>query len=559
MFNSRNSSGKIIATLLSLALVVIGVPCTVFAQQSEFRGIWVTTVYSKDYPASGYTTDATLLKNEAVKILDNVKDMGFNAVFLQVRPSADAFYKSNLFPWSKYLTGTQGVAPENDFDPLAFFVEEAHKRGLELHAWLNPYRVTASKTDNGLLAANNPAVRYPELTVIHTDGKVYFNPGEPAARQLIIDGIKEIIDNYEVDGIHLDDYFYPGADFNDSYTYAKYGEGFSNREDWRRNNNDLLIRGIYDTIHEKGAGLRFGVSPAGIWANKASNPLGSDTRGNQTYYALYADTRGWVKKGYVDYILPQIYWNIGYSAADYEKLVNWWSDVVEGTGVKLYIGQAAYKAGDSQPSSPWYGVSEIERQLNLNRNTQNVSGYSMFTYDSCIGNQPMNDLLKQLNRTADVPSAKDVSFTGEAVEGQKLTAAYTYFDPLGRYEKDTAFEWYIADKGSHNYEIIPGEKSRTLLVKKEYTGKKIRVKVIPKNGEAQGIGVFGENGRNTVIARGDVTKDGVVDYKDALHLLQYTAGKVSLDSQAQAAADCDGRNGIGAGDVRTILGLLAWN
>jgi len=272
----------------------------------EFRGVWVSSVFNLDYP-SKKTTDDVTLKNEAIKILDNAEDMGFNAVLLQVKPSSDAIYPSKIFPWSQFLTGTQGLAPDNNFDPLEFFIEEAHKRGIELHAWINPYRITADPSFNNMLASNNPAVLHPELTVLHTDGKLYFNPGEPEARQLIIDGIKEILDNYDVDGIHIDDYFYPGKDFNDAETYAKYGQGFADINDWRRNNNNLLIKEISKTVHNKDTELKFGVSPSGIWANKKTSQLGSQTSGWETYSNQFADSRLWVKEGYVDYIMPQIW------------------------------------------------------------------------------------------------------------------------------------------------------------------------------------------------------------------------------------------------------------
>ncbi len=430
-------------------------PSFVYGAENEFRGIWVSTVFAIDYPSSGYTTDCEVLKSEAIDLLDNISEMGFNAVFLQVRPSCDAFYKSEIFPWSKYLTGTQGQSPDNDFDPLAFFVDEAHKRGLELHAWINPYRVTATSSDNDLLSANNPAVLYPELTVTYTDGKIYLNPGEPKARQLILDGIDEIITNYDVDGIHLDDYFYPGEDFDDTDAFQKYGQEFSSIGDWRRNNNDLLISGINDLIEDKNPDIEFGVSPGGIWANESSNLLGSETNGNQTYYDSYADTRKWVKEEYVDYILPQIYWNIGHAAADYKVLVNWWSEASESTNVELYIGQAAYKAGSDDISDPWYGVSEIREQVDLNRNTSNVNGYSMFSYNSFVNNQELKELIKEL---------------------QNL----------------------------------------------EYT-------------------------------RGDVTQDGVVNCKDALHLLQYLVEIVELDSQGKATADFNDSGDISILDVEGIL------
>lgn len=370
-----------------------------------FRGVWVASVYGLHYP-SKVTTDDASLKKDAIAILDNAKDMGFNAIVFQVRPSNDALYPSKLYPWSKYLTGKEGQAPENGFDPLQFFIEEAHKRGLQLHAWINPYRITAKPEDNVGLTAQNPAMQHPEWTVTHSDGKMYWNPGEPGVRDYILQGVKEIVDNYDVDGVQIDDYFYPGSTFADSAAFAKYGSGFSSIEDWRRDNIDQLVKAIHDIVHTKGSDLVFGVSPMGIWANKGTNSKGSDTGGSESYTKNYADSRGWVKKGYLDYIIPQIYWNIGFKIADYETLVNWWSDVVEGTDVDLYIGQAAYRTGNTDSSSPWYGVSEIERQVNLNRTKDQVKGYCMYAYSSFSKNAQLVDLMKKLNET---PLASDTS------------------------------------------------------------------------------------------------------------------------------------------------------
>ena len=355
------------------------------------RGLWVASVVNIDYPSKP-TADPEILKKEALEILDNAKNTGLNAVFLQVRPTADAFYKSKYFPWSKFLTGTQGKAPDKNFDPLAFWIEEAHTRGIELHAWINPYRITkktaseAKPTINSL-HYSHPARKNPEWVVQYKDGNLYFDPGIPAVRKLIVDSIMELVENYDIDGIHFDDYFYPGRDFNDSKTYAAYGKGFKNIGDWRRNNVNQLVSEVYDAIKSTDRDVRFGISPFGIWANKKNNSLGSDTNGLETDYDHFADARKWVKDGIVDYICPQLYWNIGYKVADYSKLLTWWKDVVSGTSVDLYIGHAAYKAGDQDKTSPWHGVAEIERQLLLNRQYPEVKGSLFFNYAS-LANSP---------------------------------------------------------------------------------------------------------------------------------------------------------------------------
>lgn len=349
--------------------------------QDEMRGIWVSTVYSLDYPESA-TVDDEELRRQADEILDSSKAMGMNAVFLQVRPSADAFYESDYYPWSRYLSGTQGLAPENGFDPLKYWVEAAHERGMELHAWINPYRVTRSgESEYQALSADNPARQHPEW-LIKYDGNYYFDPALPEVRRLVTDGALEIVNNYDVDGIHLDDYFYPGQDFADQASYEKYGSGFSDIGDFRRDNVNQLIRMLDEELHAADSDLSFGVSPSGIWANKSTLPEGSDTAGTESYSRYYADSVYWAEAGIVDYLAPQIYWNIGYSIADYQILANWWSDMLEGTGVKLYIGMADYKAAEAagDPSSAWYGTAELERQMNLNRSISGISGEIHFRY-----------------------------------------------------------------------------------------------------------------------------------------------------------------------------------
>jgi uncharacterized lipoprotein YddW (UPF0748 family)/N-acetylmuramoyl-L-alanine amidase len=369
-------------------------------EKSELRGVWVATVINIDYPSKP-TADSEVLKGEALKILDNAEQLGLNAVFLQVRPTSDAIYKSRYFPWSKYLTGRQGLMPSDNFDPLEFWISEAHKRGIELHAWINPYRITKktaseSKYDLTSLDASNPARLNPDWVVKHSDGNLYYNPGIPEVRRLVIDGVLEIVQNYDVDGIHFDDYFYPGKDFDDKAAFAKYGAAYTNIDDWRRANVNALIGDLSKTIKAARRDVRFGISPFGIWANKSINAFGSDTKGMQSYYDQYADTRRWVREGLLDYIAPQLYWDIGYKIADYSKLLTWWQNTTAGTGVDLYIGQAAYRSGNSDPSNPWYGVSEIEKQMQLNTRTPGVRGSIFFSSKSLTDNQALSAVIKAM-------------------------------------------------------------------------------------------------------------------------------------------------------------------
>jgi hypothetical protein len=226
---------------------------------------------------------------------------------------------------------------------------------------------------------------------------MYFDPGNPRARQLIIDGIAEILRNYNVDGIHLDDYFYPGVDFPDQDTFQRYGAGFTNINYWRRHNVTELVKGIQAIVRETRPSAQFGISPFGIWANRSSHPLGSATSGNESYTRMFADTRLWVQNGYIDYIMPQLYWHIGFDRACYEILLNWWTDVVEGTNVRLYIGLGAYRVVDVGPTSVWYRGEELRRQVAMNRQNNSVAGHVFFTYNSFVRVPVLQDLMRELH------------------------------------------------------------------------------------------------------------------------------------------------------------------
>ena len=382
---------RILSVILVLAMLI---PAAYAAQpaQDGMRGVWVSSVANIDYPSQqGLSADQ--LKSEADTILNNIAAMGLNTVFLQVRPSADALYQSALFPWSRYVSGTAGQAPDGDFDVLAYWVEGAHSRGLQLHAWLNPYRITRDgKEELDSLPETSPAKQHPEW-VVEYEGNYYFNPGLPAVQQLVVDGAAEIVRNYDVDGIHLDDYFYPGTDFNDATAYARYGDDFDDIGDWRRDNVNTLIASLDETVHAINPELSFGVSPAGIWDNKADNPKGSDTNGRSSYREIYCDSVEWIKRGTVDYICPQLYWSIGYEIADFEVLVDWWQDIVSTSDVALYIGIGAYRAAEAEPGDVWYGTAELERQLDMLDNSIDIQGEVFFSYASLMEAQGCSDFL----------------------------------------------------------------------------------------------------------------------------------------------------------------------
>ena len=384
--------------LLALALAcVLTLVTPAFAAgtpsaSGEMRGVWVSSVYNLDYPSSP-TTDSDKLKAEADEILDNCVKWGLNAVFLQVRPSGDALYKSDLFPWSKYLTGSVGTAPQDGFDPLEYWVEAAHKRGLELHAWINPYRITRSKdTEWNSLPSTHPAKMNPDWVVKYSDGNYYFDPGIPEVRDLVTRGAVEIVQNYDVDGLHMDDYFYPGTDFNDAATYQKYGSSFSNIADFRRDSVNQLVAQLDTAVHNIDPDIQFGISPSGIWANKSTDPRGSNSSGSEHYVSSYADSLYWIENGLVDYIIPQIYWEIGHKLADFATLADWWNDAVAGSDVHLYIGMGAYRCADN-PTGVWTTTDPLFDSLAYLENKDNVGGCVFFRYGSIPAVSGMADRL----------------------------------------------------------------------------------------------------------------------------------------------------------------------
>lgn len=387
-------SFRLLALVLACVLTLVtpafaaGTP----SASGEMRGVWVSSVYNLDYPSSP-TTDSDKLKAEADEILDNCVKWGLNAVFLQVRPSGDALYKSDLFPWSKYLTGSVGTAPQDGFDPLEYWVEAAHKRGLELHAWINPYRITRSKdTEWNSLPSTHPAKMNPDWVVKYSDGNYYFDPGIPEVRDLVTRGAVEIVQNYDVDGLHMDDYFYPGTDFNDAATYQKYGSSFSNIADFRRDSVNQLVAQLDTAVHNIDPDIQFGISPSGIWANKSTDPRGSDTNGSEHYVSSYADSLYWIENGLVDYIIPQIYWEIGHKLADFATLADWWNDAVAGSDVHLYIGMGAYRCADN-PTGVWTTTDPLFDSLAYLENKDNVGGCVFFRYGSIPAVSGMADRL----------------------------------------------------------------------------------------------------------------------------------------------------------------------
>ncbi|GHE42187.1 glycosyl hydrolase [Streptosporangium violaceochromogenes] len=352
--------------------------CRVDADQPkrQLRGVWIATVKNIDWP-SRTGLPVARQRAEYIRLLDSAVKHRFNAVFVQVRPASDAFYRSSLEPWSQYLTGTAGKDP--GWDPLTFLVAEAHRRGLEFHAWFNPYRAAY---DGGVdrLPDNHPARRNPGWIVRH-EGKVYYNPGLPEVRDHVTAVVKDVVSRYDVDGVHFDDYFYPypgsGARFDDAAAFKRYGNG-ATRADWRRGNVNKLIAQVHEAVHGTRPHVKFGVSPFGIWRNRSDDPTGSATSGMSAYDAIYADARHWIREGTVDYVMPQLYWPRGFKVADYDVLMPWWAKEVKGTGVHLYIGQGLYRVGATDTPA-WTRPGELPSHLARNREHDEVRGDVYFS------------------------------------------------------------------------------------------------------------------------------------------------------------------------------------
>ncbi len=344
----------------------------------QMRAEWIAGVQNIDWPSrTGLTPDQQ--RAELRALYDRSEANGLNAVFVQIRPTADAFWPSPHEPWSEWLTGTQGRDP--GYDPLEFAVEEAHARGLEFHGWFNPYRV-AMHGDPARLTADHPARRNPDWTFTY-GGRLYYDPGIPEVREFVIGAMMHAVENYDMDGVHFDDYFYPypvdGQEIPDADTFAEHGGSYADIGDWRRDNVNAMVREMDAAVHAAKPHVKFGISPFGIWRNASTDPKGSDTGGLQSYDAQFADSRRWVREGWVDYINPQVYWEIGLPVADYAELVPWWEQVVEGTGVHLYIGQAAYKVGNA---GAWSDPRELARHLDFNRDHPGVLGDVYFSATS---------------------------------------------------------------------------------------------------------------------------------------------------------------------------------
>ena len=345
----------------------------------EFRGAWIQAVNGQ---FRGIPTEK--LKQTLIDQLNSLQGAGINAIIFQVRPEADALYASQLEPWSRFLTGVQGQAPSPYWDPMQFMIDECHKRGMEFHAWINPYRVKTSLKSE--LSPNHLYNIHPEWFVTYNN-QLFFDPALPESRRHICMVVADIVSRYDVDAIHMDDYFYPypakGMDFPDDASFARYGGGFTNRADWRRSNVNILIQKIHETIRGLKPWVKFGISPFGIYRNEKNDPLGSKTNGLQNYDDLYADVLLWARNGWVDYNSPQIYWQIGHPAADYETLVKWWAKNTENR--PLFIGQSVMNTiQNADPKNP--SMNQLPRKMALERAYQTIGGSCQWPASAVVEN-----------------------------------------------------------------------------------------------------------------------------------------------------------------------------
>lgn len=371
-------------------LIIILFKCSPLLAQVnfEFRGVWVATVENIDWPSQkGMGVEEQ--KSSFIHLLDQHKRNGFNTIIMQIRPSADAFYPSPFEPWSEYLMGKQGEAPTPFYDPLSFMIEETHKRGMEFHAWINPYRAVFNVTKSSL-AHDHITILHPEWFITYGSIK-YFNPGLPEVRSFVSEIVRDIVKRYNIDGLHMDDYFYPyklpNKEFADQKAFLKYGNGLK-KDEWRRSNCDSIIKNISEIICETNFRVKFGISPFGVWRNKSTDTCGSNTKAGVTCYdELYADVLLWLKNGWIDYITPQLYWERGHKLCDYDELLSWWNEHTYGR--HLFIGHGIYRANSN---IAWKNKNEIPNEIKALREYSTTQGSCFFS---------SKDLLKNVNGWAD--------------------------------------------------------------------------------------------------------------------------------------------------------------
>ncbi len=392
--------GKRIQIWWHLVGICVGLSTSVHAQglKHEFRGAWIATVINLDWPSeAGFNTSEQ--KSELVSMMDQLAESGINAIIFQIRSESDAMYASAIEPWSRHLTGIQGAAPFPYYDPLEYAIELAHERGMELHAWFNPFRVNRNLSGGDPVDPSHVSVQHPEW-VLEINNLAVLNPGLPDARDYVVDVVLDVVERYDIDGVHFDDYFYPyppnGIGSHDLDTWDAYNPGNLNLGDWRRDNINQLVRTVSEGIVGVNPDVKFGISPSGIW--KDGVPTGIS--GNSAYDAVYADAVKWMEEGWVDYIAPQLYWKFG-GPQDFELLAFWWSTV--SSGRHIYPGLAAFKADPAMWGGTPYVATEIPRQIRYSREASGIQGNVLFRAENILkysshglSDSLQNDLYKNL-------------------------------------------------------------------------------------------------------------------------------------------------------------------
>ncbi|MFH0989203.1 MAG: family 10 glycosylhydrolase [bacterium] len=408
-------------------LILIAVLCvsSLFSQKAlkrEFRGAWIATVTNIDWPTRG--EDPAYQRLQLVNMLNGLYDAGVNAVIFQIRTECDALYKSPYEPWSYWLTGAQGTAPSDNFDPLQFAIEEAHKRGMEIHAWFNPYR--AERTVGNYPLHTSHVVRSNPDWILTVGSYKFLNPGLQVVRDHVSKVIADVVRRYDIEGAHMDDYFYQeGIANEDAATFQAYPRGFTNLGDWRRDNVNLLIKQVYDSIKAIKPHVKWGMSPRGIWKNGVPNGIS----GADNYSVIYCDAVAWLSGKYIDYLAPQLYWSFG-GGQDYAALQQWWS--TQTNGRHLYTGNATYRIGTA-----FGGASELMNQLLYNRTNQNVQGCIQYSATYIIKNTGgITDILK--SQTFRSPSIIPVMTWKETVAPNVPGNLKAVYDPV---TKLSSFQW----------------------------------------------------------------------------------------------------------------------
>ena len=376
-----------LSKLLFAVVLLIGIGNMAYGKSQpkkrEFRGAWIQCVNGQFQGIGTQEMQRTLRYQ-----LDELQKDGVNAIIFQVRAECDALYPSRYEPWSKFLTGRQGTPPSPYWDPLQWMIDECHRRGMELHAWINPYRAKTKTTSQ--LAANHIAVTHPDR-IFSYDGLYILNPALPENRDYICRVVDDIVSRYDVDGIHIDDYFYPypaaGQTIPDQHDFQHDSRGFTDIRDWRRDNVDLFVKQLGESVHQRKPWVKFGVSPFGIYRNQKSDPRnGSRTSGLQNYDDLYADVLKWVNNGWIDYCVPQLYWEIGNRAADYQELIGWWNR--KAANRPLYIGEDVLRAVKyADPQNP--ASHQLPAKHRLHRQAANVQG-TVLWYAKAVVDNPGN-------------------------------------------------------------------------------------------------------------------------------------------------------------------------